>query len=516
MRKKAHITKFEKEAGKIKLRAFERRELKDQLVSYMEYHPLAEPVVAKREATQRAKQKQTQSKAAQDFIPSESFVFVALNTMRMRIAAGAFALVLIVGVPFAAERSVPGDVLYPVKVRINEEVREGLTFDGYKKVAWETERVERRIAEARLLAKEGKLTEETEAAIGEEVRQHAKAAQAELAELKESNADDAAVAEAVLQSALGVQSLVLDDQVADEKKIASTTRASVEGLASAVREVLSDINEESGKSTSTPSYASFVARVESETTRARELFDAINGAATDEEHAEILRRIEDNERAFEKAVELKEEEGDAAAIIALKAVLLNTQKLITFMTDIDVRESVELETLIPKELTDEERTDVVETIGEEARKTAAIVERRLAVSEDEDLNEKVELGLLELERLLETLEEVLESESDEALSAAEGVATDLAAVTLDLEKMTYDIPLPDSPDDAVGDEAGDQNATTTDAAVPGEGEFGIIDPEAPTATTTDEEETAAEADTDTEAEPEGEVRGTTTESGEVF
>jgi hypothetical protein len=59
----------------------------------------------------------------------------------------------------AAEGALPGDILYPIKVKLNEEVRTSLTFSPEKKAAWEVERAERRIEEATLLAVEDTLDE---------------------------------------------------------------------------------------------------------------------------------------------------------------------------------------------------------------------------------------------------------------------------------------------------------------------------------------------------------------------
>ena len=55
--------------------------------------------------------------------------------------------------------------LYLVKVHFNEEIRSTLALSPYEKVAWETKRIERRIAEARLLASEGNLTDELGAGV---------------------------------------------------------------------------------------------------------------------------------------------------------------------------------------------------------------------------------------------------------------------------------------------------------------------------------------------------------------
>ncbi len=55
------------------------------------------------------------------------------------------------GVSYAAEGAMPGDTLYPVKVRVNEEVRAALTLDAEAKAQWETARAERRLNETRAL-----------------------------------------------------------------------------------------------------------------------------------------------------------------------------------------------------------------------------------------------------------------------------------------------------------------------------------------------------------------------------
>lgn len=451
MKRQRNKTQFEKHAEKIKLRAFERRELKERLISYMEYHPITEPVVKRKEK--------------KEYLPSQAFTYINFKSVRLRMMVGTMAAIVVIIVPFVAERSVPGDVLYPVKVRFNEEVREQLSFTGYQKIAWETERVERRIAEARLLASEGRLTDETEAAIGAEVREHARAAQAELAELKLDDADGAAVAEVIFRSALDIQSLVLNEQIA---RNASTTGNRADGLALALSELISDVEARSGQGSSTPSYVSFVGRVELETTRARELFDAISDTASKEEREEIERRLLDSERAFSKAQEYHEAGEDGRAIAELRIVLSNTQKLIAFMTDIDVRLSIAIEKLIPKTLTDEERyakvNELVAYIENVESKAAAEIE-----SLDESTAEKATSALQDLARTRAEIEEALSTEGDltDALDVVEVLLVEAVALAEDIESLFV-------PKEDVG--SGEDE--------PVSGEFGILDPDASTTTAT--------------------------------
>ena len=73
----------------------------------------------------------------------------------------AILLILVVlaggGVAVGAERALPGDILYPVKVGLSEEVRGWLSVSEESKANWEVERAQRRLEEAETLASEGSL-----------------------------------------------------------------------------------------------------------------------------------------------------------------------------------------------------------------------------------------------------------------------------------------------------------------------------------------------------------------------
>jgi hypothetical protein len=99
-------------------------------------------------------------------------LFGSLVSMRPQaVMSMVLAVVIASGgtVSYAAESSLPGDFLYPVKTEVNEEVRSILTFDSKEKADWEVARVERRLNEVTALESEGALTEEIQVVIDQEL-----------------------------------------------------------------------------------------------------------------------------------------------------------------------------------------------------------------------------------------------------------------------------------------------------------------------------------------------------------
>ncbi len=93
--------------------------------------------------------------------PYFSFVMPAWPVGRPRVMVPALVLVLIVvggGAAYAAEGALPGDLLYPVKVNINEPVRSALAFSDESKADVHAALAVRRMQEAETLAADGQLT----------------------------------------------------------------------------------------------------------------------------------------------------------------------------------------------------------------------------------------------------------------------------------------------------------------------------------------------------------------------
>ena len=403
---------LKKQAETVRMSAAEKRELRARVVSYMEYHPLPK---------ERTQMSQAAAPAA-----TEPFVLVNLwgkiAVWRAPVAV-ACAFVFIV-VPVVAERSVPGDVLYPVKVQFNEEVRSTLAFSPYQKVEWETARLERRIAEARLLASEGKLTDEVEAEVAEAVKAHSEAAQEGIAEIAKADSEEAAIAEIAFSAALEVQSEVLESDLeegSDGEEIAEVVLAARAGDA---------VVEEA------PSYESLSAYLEVETTRATEFFNSITDVASEADQADVERRLEDIARKVVEAAALKAEateSTEAKAVALLTQALGDTRKLISFMTDIEVRETVSVESLVPVSLTEDERRVAVADV---LAQVAEIEVRVRALDEglgDTDMSEKVALGLELAAQAVVNASSSLASASS-TLEVAEAESQEAFDVLRDLEK----------------------------------------------------------------------------------
>jgi len=89
------------------------------------------------------------------------------------------ALFLVVGGSVtinAAEGALPGDMLYPIKVHVNEETQALFARGDARRATVEVSRLSRRLQEVEQLASQGLLTSEKEAVLVEQIEDHSKTA----------------------------------------------------------------------------------------------------------------------------------------------------------------------------------------------------------------------------------------------------------------------------------------------------------------------------------------------------
>ena len=438
---------FKKGAEGIRLSGVERRDLRERLSAYMEYHPLPEEL---RSSMPAAKTKR-------------SYV-LNFNAWMIGRTAGALAVLFLIILPVAAERAVPGDTLYPIKVRFNEEVRGTLTFSTYQKVEWETERLERRIAEARLLADAGKLTPEVEAEVTAAVKQHSDAAKEKIESIRESDSDEAAIAEINFTSALDVQSEVLEGHL--EKNVQASTspeNKSIAALAGAVNEARAGVVP---REVRPESYEKLLARIETETTRAEEYASSIDEVALPEEKRSIERRLSDIKIKVTTAVEETEDRGEAIAM--LSAALSDTRKLISFMTNIDVRENVSIDELVPVTLTDEERMALLDQQMSDTRALASLAEgylTDLATTSEEYIAASAELDIIS-----EQLVSVEAALAEDNLEAAEAASDEAFTLARELEAALRPEEVPEETGESESTDDAESDNDEVDSSAEGAGE----------------------------------------------
>lgn len=97
------------------------------------------------------------------------------------------------GVAIGAEKALPGDPLYGIKVGFNEEVRGALAISSEAKADWEVKRAERRLEEAEHLASNGTLDTEVRAIIEANFKAHSERVRNRIADFENKEDFDAAV-----------------------------------------------------------------------------------------------------------------------------------------------------------------------------------------------------------------------------------------------------------------------------------------------------------------------------------
>ena len=138
------------EARDASLDAHERARMREELKLFMTEHPARMPFILRMST-------------------SFSSILDAAPLSYVRLHPVALALVLVlglgVGTSYAAERALPGDVLYPVKLNVTESLQGALAVSDEAKAQWNAKRASRRLAEAEVLAQNGRLTAEVQSAI---------------------------------------------------------------------------------------------------------------------------------------------------------------------------------------------------------------------------------------------------------------------------------------------------------------------------------------------------------------
>lgn len=114
------------------------------------------------------------------------------------------------GAALGAEKSLPGDMLYPVKVSVNEQVQGWFKVSEEAKADWEVQRAQRRLEEAEQLAADGSLDAEARAQIEANFESHAERVRERIAKFEsKENFNGAAEVSSNFETSLNAHQKIL-------------------------------------------------------------------------------------------------------------------------------------------------------------------------------------------------------------------------------------------------------------------------------------------------------------------
>lgn len=117
------------------------------------------------------------SQSTQEQTPRNSFSWLMISYIRpMPIMAAVLIIAVSGSTVVAAEIALPGDVLYPIKVHVTEEIRASFAATPKARADWAMDRAERRLEEAATLALAGRLNDVARAEIDSNLDEHVRSA----------------------------------------------------------------------------------------------------------------------------------------------------------------------------------------------------------------------------------------------------------------------------------------------------------------------------------------------------
>ncbi len=124
---------------------------------------------------------------------SRALVFIKKNHMAYTAVVLLFAFLFTSSIAYASQDSLPGDILYPVKIHVHEKIESVLATKTEDKARVAVKHAVNRVKEAETLASEGKIDKENRASIDAAIEKDSSKAEASLARLSDEGKADLAV-----------------------------------------------------------------------------------------------------------------------------------------------------------------------------------------------------------------------------------------------------------------------------------------------------------------------------------
>lgn len=172
MDKPDSTTKYADTLKQLKLSESSRSRIADNLVGYVDFHKAKE--VASGQVRDTAENR-SREQVSQTAVWYTAF-FTRLHLHSMPLFTIAALLLIGGGTSLAAQGSLPGELLYPVKVGVNENIRLAFAVSEEAETEVQLALLEERVREAQTLQAEGHLDDELAVAVRTNVRTQAQAA----------------------------------------------------------------------------------------------------------------------------------------------------------------------------------------------------------------------------------------------------------------------------------------------------------------------------------------------------
>jgi len=209
------VKHFKKKYKHIGLSAAESEQMRDTIIAYTRAHPAEVRIEKGARHTSRK--------------PFGFFSLLLANRPMLVTLLVAFVMAVSGGTTLAAESTIPGDFLYPVKVHVNENVRSAFHVSEESKAGWEAARAERRLEEAAVLAQNGELRSEVSVKLEQRMEAHIDRAKAHIEKLEEAGElEAAAAAQARLEASMRTHQKFFEDLSELEVEIENTSESDTE------------------------------------------------------------------------------------------------------------------------------------------------------------------------------------------------------------------------------------------------------------------------------------------------
>lgn len=290
-----HIIKQLKKAAKhTRMSVTEKSDMKNVLLRHVKSNPVSNEVLARHHKT----------KAHAILSPLQINNLRNKKTMPILVILG---LLMGGSASFAAETTVPGDVLYPVKVHVNESVRGAVTVSPTAKAEWELHLVERRLEEVEKLATRPNAAPQAQEQAQENLVKYTKHVEDRIAKFEEGEDSDHAIKTASdLSNVLAAYEQLLAALAATQP--ASTTTSTSTATTTPATTATSTATSTPVVATTTPVTTLTPANIAA----LREILSKLNDAQDDaeEKHKELKKKYNKEEKDNKKDGDEDEEDDD--------------------------------------------------------------------------------------------------------------------------------------------------------------------------------------------------------------